>query len=333
MTIQDFTAIAASYGMLTVDSLAFGELRGYPFTIAAKDPQIRNLTVSFKLAQKLTNQTLKHLRNQLQGIGRVFRFSSDPYQVGITCAGQDQEVWNRLFTAMNLAVQEFQAAGLTIPQSCPICKKSGCDSLAYVGNGYVPVHKHCCEQKSFGTMEKAEVNEHSGHYWSGILGAILGGTIAAIPTICTIYFMEMLYAILYALIPLGAYYGYRLCRGRMNKAVLPVVIGVAVLELFFVQQVTWYLALHDAYGIWPSVYESIVCFTVLVSPGDMIADLLKPALFTALGILISYNQIHRTNQTDVKVADLTLRSLFVKAASQPGTGAQPDQPQNTGFNG
>ncbi|MCI8632933.1 MAG: hypothetical protein HFE64_05570 [Lachnospiraceae bacterium] len=325
MTLQEFTGYATARGMLVANQMAFGEVKGYPFTITAKGNPVQSMTVSFKLAYRLPKKVYKSAKRALQGSAKLFYFNNDPLLVGLTCAGRDEGLWNRIFAAMDIVAQEFLEAGVAIPQQCPLCKNAGCDSLAYIGDGYVPVHKSCCESQSYGALAEAEANQNAGHYWSGIIGAILGGTIATIPTILLMYFAELISAWLYALIPLGAYFGYRLLKGKMGRAVLPVVILVAIAELFFVQQVMWYLALHDAYGVWPYISDSLRYFSTYVTTEDMIMDLIQPAIFTALGIFISYGQIRRNNHTEVRNAGLILNSLFVKN----GAPVQPSPVQST----
>lgn len=316
MTLQEFAGYAAAKGMLVDGQMAFGEVKGYPFTITAKGNPVHSMTVSFKLASRLPKKVYKSAKKALQGSAKLFYFNNDPLLVGLTCAGRDEGLFSRIFAAMDIVAQEFLEAGVGIPAQCPLCKNGACDSLAYIGDGYVPVHKSCCESQSFGAMAEAEANQNAGYYWSGIIGAILGGTIATIPTILLMYFAELISAWLYALIPLGAYFGYRLLKGKMSRIVLPLVILISVAELFFVQQVMWYLALHDAYGIWPYISDSLRYFSLYVSTEDMLVDLIQPAIFTALGIFISYGQIRRNNQTEMKNAGLILNSLFVKNAPQ-----------------
>lgn len=328
MTVQDFAAYAVSRGMIVVDNMAFGELKGYPFTLlAVGSPNVRAMTVQFKLASRVPNKVFKSIRKTVKANGRLFYMNNSPLVVALTCSGPDNAVWDRLFAGMEGIVQGFMGAGISIPDTCPFCKNGACDSLAYVGDGYVPVHKACCESQSFGTMEKAEANERSGHYITGIIGALLGGIVASIPTILLMWFAEMISAWLYALIPLGAYFGYRLFKGKMNRIVLPIVILVSVFMLFFVQQVMWFLVLHEEFGFWPYINESIEYFFMLVPTEDMIVDLIKPAIFTVLGIVISYSVIRQNNQSDIKQADIVLRSLFVKNGGQfAAEAAQPVPP-------
>lgn len=59
-------------------------------------------------------------------------------------------------------------------------------------------------------------NQESGSYLTGLLGAIIGGLLATIPAVAVIWFTETAYSLLYFLIPLGVYHGYRLARGKMD---------------------------------------------------------------------------------------------------------------------
>ena len=334
MTVQDFAAFAASRGMIVVDNMAFGELKGYPFTVlTVGKSNVRGLTVQFKLAKRVSNKVFRSIRKEVKANGRLFYVNNSPLVLALTCSGPDATIWDRLFGGMEIMVQGFMMAGIGIPDTCPFCHNAGCDSLAYIGDGYVPVHKACCESQSFGTMEKVEANEQSGRYATGIIGAVLGGMIASIPTILLMWFAEMISAWLYALIPLGAYFGYRLCKGKMNRVVLPIVILVSIFMLFFVEQVMWFLYVHEFFGVWPGIGESIGLYFEYFTFSDTLADIAEPAIFTALGIFISYGVIRQNNQSEIKQADIVLRSLFVKNGGQPAAEPmqqeQPWQPYTT----
>jgi len=316
MNLQEFASHAQASGMIVVDEMAYGEVQGYPFAIKAKGKDIRCMNISYKVEDRVPAKVIKNIKNtiKMQGITgcNVYFINNNRQMIGVTCAGAETTLWNHVFAILSIVAKSLAEQGIRVPNVCPICKQGLCDSLADVGGAYVPVHKQCCENMSYNTMAATEANQNSGNMAVGILGAIIGGTIAAIPTILTIVYMEMIFAILYALIPLGAYHGYRLCKGKMNKAVLGIVIVIAVLEIFVVQQTLWYISVVEYYGIWPNVIETIVSFYEWITLDELIADLAQPAIFTALGIYISYGQIRQNNLTQERRAHVVLRSLYVK---------------------
>ena len=68
-------------------------------------------------------------------------------------------------------------------------------------------------------------------YILAILGGILGGLIASIPWLCLLIFGSVSLSILAFLIPMGVNYGYRKCKGRVNKK-LPNITIFTVLSFF-----------------------------------------------------------------------------------------------------
>ena len=71
-------------------------------------------------------------------------------------------------------------------------------------------------------MEEKEVKRS---YLTGILGAILGGVIAAIPWVLTYVYGNMMLSLLALIIGAGEFYGYKLCKGKMTTK-LPIIIMV-----------------------------------------------------------------------------------------------------------
>ena len=70
-----------------------------------------------------------------------------------------------------------------------------------------------------------EAKEVKRSYLTGILGAILGGVIAAIPWVLTYVYGNMMLSLLALIIGAGEFYGYKLCKGKMTTK-LPIIIMV-----------------------------------------------------------------------------------------------------------
>lgn len=63
------------------------------------------------------------------------------------------------------------------------------------------------------------------NYITGILGAILGAAIASIPWILTYVYGNMILSLLAVIIGAGAFYGYKLCKGKIDTK-LPMIIMI-----------------------------------------------------------------------------------------------------------
>lgn len=81
------------------------------------------------------------------------------------------------------------------------------------------------EKKAKEENKKVEIKNPKGNYLTGIIGAIIGGLIGAVPWILVYIYGNMMVALLAILIAGGAYYGYKLCKGKITKK-LPIIITI-----------------------------------------------------------------------------------------------------------
>lgn len=317
MTLQDFLGTAQNQNMIVAGGLAFGEFQAYPVTLKpnakgnAPDSEIRSVTAFFKIEGKIPNASFKELRKSLKPYGYLGYQGADYTTVLFTCSGGGLDLWNRLGVALTQLTNAFRMNGVGVPQTCAICRQPGCDSLAYVA-GYAPVHAYCVENQSYQTFASTENNRLNGNYALGTIGAIIGALIGSIPTILLILLINRISAWLYALIPLVAYFGYKLLKGKMTKGVvIPVVIISSLLMVIVVELTVVFITVGREYG-WMGVGEFLSLYFSVMSFGDILADTAMPLVFTGIGIFISWDQIRRSNVEIDANAELTLKSLFRK---------------------
>lgn len=119
--------------------------------------------------------------------------------------------------------------GLNIPVTCPLCGAHNPDSFAHVNGAYIPTHANCVHAMAATKHAEVDANQRQGNYALGILGAILGAILGNLPNILAILLFERTYVILFALIPLASYYGYKLLGGVMSNATFWIVSVFSIL--------------------------------------------------------------------------------------------------------
>ena len=135
----------------------------------------------------------------------------------------------------------------------------------------------------------------------------------------------MLWSILFALIPLGAYYGYKLCGGEMNNAVIVATVLISIISVYVVELVSQLLEVSRELGIHLlEVYEAVTPlffdFTFWV---ELTEDAGSNFLFMAFGVWIAWGQVSRTNRSRLKQAQQAIDTL----APVPGAVAlKPEAP-------
>jgi len=325
MTNAGFIGYAQSKGYHCVgDSAAFGAHRGYPFIAVFKAARQGSITVSMTVEGKVDGKLLKAIRSDLPK-GCISQPARNQGTVVFTVQQKDADPTPLFEQVLEAVSTHFREAGLTPSNVCPVCHQPGCDGLAFLNAGYVPVHQACVQNEVRAVNLKAQKNQATGNYFTGFLGALLGGLVGTIPNVIAAVWLERIVAILYALIPLGAYYGYKLFRGKMNKAALVSAIVSSVINLFMVEYISqyiWvYLEFKKFWGL--GIYTEL--FFMALQEGELTAGLLQGALFLALGLWFSWSQISHTGHQDVQSA------ATVQATVQPWDGHAIPTPETTAY--
>lgn len=295
--LEEFQATLQRANGHLVGDRYYGVWEGYPFSAhveRAKEPG--TVSFDFRLTASLERALFKELQRSLPNGSQLIAAGGSGYR--LVCSGRPlRKCEMPLSSVLSTLTRGFQNAGVAPSALCPICHQGGCDAYADIG-GYTAVHRACVESMARDTRSQAETALRSGSYVTGFIGALLGGLAASIPTIIASW-AGWLVAYLYALIPLGAYYGYKLFRGRMNRGAFVCTCIASVLHLFTIEQVTFYIAVHEAFDIWPSIIDSILFYGQIMEPADIAASMAMSALFMGLGLWISWGRIRQTAYTDL----------------------------------
>ena len=100
---------------------------------------------------------------------------------------------------------------------CPLCSAGGCDAAALVDGVYRPVHERCAQERAAKAGQSAWEDGESGRYALGVLGAVLGALVGTVPGAAVSVYVGEVISPLAVLIPLCAYHGCRLLRGRAGR--------------------------------------------------------------------------------------------------------------------
>lgn len=192
--------------------------------------------------------------------------------------------------------------GIKAPDTCPLCKQKNCNVLVAHSEGYRPAHKNCLDNVSETVFQKAEKNDLNGNYFLGFIGALLGAIVGTIPSVLSIILADTIYALLFALIPICIYTGYKWFRGKMNQFVIILSIVLSVLSVYIIEIVVLAYALMSEYGLTfsqtgPLLKEGLKSAQVWM---EMTQDSITSFLFIALGIWIAWEKITKTTHTEVE---------------------------------
>lgn len=301
--LEEFQALIQQAGGRLVGEGYYGVWEGYPFTAyVEKLRQPGVVSFNFRLAGPVQKWLLQELRNALPRGCKLMVRPRFHYQ--LLCKGQAlRSCGEKLGEILYAFTRDLRRAGMLPPDRCPLCRQGGCD--AYVDmDGYVEAHWDCVEAMTKSYQRQAERAAKSGHYVSGVLGALLGGLLVSL-LILVAYYLDWEVWFGYLFLPLGTYYGYKLCQGRMGRGALVCSCAAAVLYLLLIEQAFFYIFVHLRYDIWPSVLDTFVLYWRMMTVGEVFSDMWMPALMLLVGLVLNWRRIRQTPQTD----DRTVRRI------------------------
>lgn len=311
MDKAEYKQMCESHGLrLVSDIRAVGMERGYPFTVqyAGKKSVSVNLPTK-KEDQKRFSGELKTRLREAFGKNATAAWVQEGYVTVFLTAAAFPDLYCQGVMAV---LDVFKNLGFTVPDVCPVCGRSGCDCAAPRGPAYTPVHRACLESGVTGAKAAEDNNLKSGSYILGAVGAFLGAVVGVLPSVFTILALDKIYVLLFTLIPLASYAGYRLLKGKMNYASLLFTVLFSILAVYLLNFGLTIYYLADYYEL--TVSEALSLVSPALGDPEMWVeitkseDFLKCILFVALGIFLAWGKISRTNKSSIKDAQGLLES-------------------------
>ena len=145
-----------------------------------------------------------------------------------------------------------------------------------------------------------------GNYLTGIIGAIIGGFIATIPWVLAYVYGNMMLSLLAVLIAAGEFYGYKLCKGKIDKK-LPVIIMILAIIIVSVTTLiiipAWLLA-KEGLPVTLQSIKNLYSFSDFSTA--IIKDYLITVIFTVLGASVVTSSIKKQLANNVEDINLTV---------------------------
>ena len=241
---------------------------------------------------------------------------------------------------INIIINQLRAMGIEPAPTCAVCGAGSPESLCLMGSTYQPVHRSCVENTAHEAAKKVEDNKANGSYLLGTLGAIIGALVGLIPSVITILAMEYIYAVLFALVPLCAAFGYKKFGGKRSVGMIVIIVILSLLSVFTLQFLVaaYYIADGHLGSIGTAFIYVVKYYMNPEGIGYVISQSLMEFLFMAIGILIAWRYVGSTNVTEMKRVSAVMDTLRANpalgaaaAARAESPFAQPMQPSwNTG---
>lgn len=130
-------------------------------------------------------------------------------------------------------------------------------------------------------------------YITGTLGAILGGAIASIPWVLMYVYGNMILSLLAVIIGAGAFYGYKLCKGKMDTKLpmIIMIISILVVTIITFAVIPVLLLKHNGYYVSMENLKTLYQNSEWISA--IIRDYIISVIFTILGASVVTSSIKK----------------------------------------
>lgn len=142
-------------------------------------------------------------------------------------------------------------------------------------------------------MEEETINQKQGSYFTGTIGAILGGLVGAVPWIIAYIYGNMMLSILAVVIAIGEFYGYKLFKGKIDKKLPIILMVIAIITVSFTILFMIPAIMIYQHGMAVSVDSLKYVYSLEDFSSGIIRDLLISVLFTLLGARVVTSNIRK----------------------------------------
>ena len=293
---------------------AVGSILGYPVTAtAAKNGKTLTLEFTSPGKNSKVNKLRKRLLEDKSLKGKVTTLINaerpSVFSVIITPSDEAdaQAIYPYIINRLGEVLQEFPE--LAPPTLCAICNNIGSDTLATIDGALTFVHRNCLEQLVQEEKQNFEDKEDRPNTFRGLIGSVLGGVVGALPALLVLYFFEYFVFILFAIIPVGAAFGWRLFGGKFSRLTTVFVILLTLVLSVFVDVFNTFLILREVFGDFITLGDTIQ-FAYLdmyaFVEWELYRNTLLSLLGAAIGLFVSWRFITKTDSDNLSEAQSVL---------------------------
>lgn len=315
-TFAEFTQAVSSLGFFPVLNFQCGTWRGYAVSIWRSSGKRWFATAAVRIPNLSgVRKTLKNAVKELGAKPGVVQQCTDTRAMFGFTLGGTEDTRQSIQSSLDLMAATLHKVGIAPADSCAVSGLPAPDSLCLVRTkdgaySYQPVMASVIRSENAEVQKRTEENEADGSMVSGFVGAVLGMLVGVVLNLLTIIFLERVLALVFALVPLAAMFGYKLFKGKMNKGAIVIVLLLclfAVLLMPYLELV--YYVVHD-YGT--SLGEALpACVQLYVENfSELTGELAQLLLFMGLGVFIAWRSMFgQINSAQVRASQLQLDSL------------------------
>lgn len=274
-----------------------GSIHGYPYvvTLVSIDTFVKAPMMVFVFEKGLSKNDLKQIQKTV-GLGMVrlesVALNSNailvPLKYGAKVSDRHQAYLEKLANI-------FSNLGLKPLNHCPFCGLEDTDSHRIIKGVPVKLHDACAKNFYKDLTQKIEQEEQSSeHMGASLFYALVGAIAGAIPTVISIVVFQYMLAILYALIPLGSFYGYKYGKAA-RKSWVPIYVSLISLLIVLAMNFGLYYTIAATESFTFSDALQVEEFR-----RAFVSDLGISLLFLGIGIFISWRRMYMQTTSAIK---------------------------------
>jgi hypothetical protein len=288
--------------------LARGRVLGFPAEVSTEKKCIwLYLFAKDEVTKQQKNELLQRFETSVATFNTQESSISDwqeggVLQVAIWLNGEDPvEVYPRVLPQLETALSEV---GIVPDAACPFCEKPDGNAVAHINGRLALAHLDCLQTWRDEQLERVEHNRYNQGSGRGIIGGLVGGLVGALPALAAMQFLGYFVGILFALIPIGIYYGWKLFGGRLSGLTTIFTIVYTAVVAVATDVVDSWLILRD---IFPEYDITLMDTIEAYLDPELFQELFMRSTLTALffagiGIFVAWGQIRKTDQSDANDA-------------------------------